>query len=89
MNISLVKGVITLIIRILFILLFTILLFNKNIIENKSITLILILAIVQKISIILIETTDINEFLLNIVISVSTILIALNFIYVLINKVLR
>ena len=74
--------------RIVRILLFTVLLFNQNVRENKSILVLISSLIIKDIAISLIILTNIAKFPLNLLIVLMTIIFCIDLVYIVINKIL-
>lgn len=74
--------------RIVRILLFTALLFNQNVRENKSILVLISSLIIKDIAISLIILTNIAKFPLNLLIVLMTIVFCIDLVYIVINKIL-
>lgn len=74
--------------RIVRILLFTVLLFNQNVRENKSILVLISSLIIKDIAISLIILTNIAKFPLNLLIVLMTIVFCIDLVYIVINKIL-
>lgn len=74
--------------RIVRILLFTALLFNQNVRENKSILVLISSLIIKDIAISLIILTNIAKFPLNLLIVLMTIIFCIDLVYIVINKIL-
>lgn len=74
--------------RIVRVLLFTALLFNQNVRENKSILVLISSLIIKDIAISLIILTNIAKFPLNLLIVLMTIIFCIDLVYIVINKIL-
>ena len=76
-------------IRIISILVFIILLFNKEIRKNKSLVILISSLIVQKLAILLIISDNIAKFPLNLVIVLTTIIFCIDLVYIFVNGILK